>query len=53
MKKKKKDSPAGNRTRVVRVTGGNTHHYTTEDLRFCSLLYSSLQVGWVVTVQER
>ncbi|KRY93783.1 hypothetical protein T4D_7491 [Trichinella pseudospiralis] len=24
-------SPAGNRTRVARVTGGNTHHYTTED----------------------
>ncbi|KRZ75790.1 hypothetical protein T10_11449 [Trichinella papuae] len=30
-------SPAGNRTRVARVTGGNTHHYTTEDddIRFC------------------
>ena len=24
-------SPAGNRTLVARVTGGNTHHYTTED----------------------
>ena len=44
MKEKKKDSPAGNRTRVVRVTGGNTHHYTTEDLRYYSLLYSSLEV---------
>ena len=24
-------SPAGNRTPVSRVTGGDTHHYTTED----------------------
>ena len=31
-KEKKADSPAGNRTRVFRVTGGDTHHYTTEDL---------------------
>ena len=32
-KKKKKfsSSPAGNRTPVSRVTGGDTHHYTTED----------------------
>ena len=37
-KGKKKDkkkilpsSPAGNRTPVSRVTGGDTHHYTTED----------------------
>ncbi len=27
----KKASPAGNRTPVFRVTGGDTHHYTTED----------------------
>ena len=27
----KKISPAGNRTPVSRVTGGDTHHYTTED----------------------
>ena len=26
-------SPAGNRTPVSRVTGGDTDHYTTEDLR--------------------
>ena len=25
-------SPAGNRTPVSRVTGGDTHHYTTEDV---------------------
>lgn len=24
-------SPAGNRTPVARVTGGDTNHYTTED----------------------
>ena len=34
-KKSKKRSPAGNRTRVFRVTGGDTDHYTTED---CTLL---------------
>ena len=28
----KKNSPAGNRTRVFRVTGGDTYHYTTEEL---------------------
>ena len=30
-KKKFNSSPAGNRTPVSRVTGGDTHHYTTED----------------------
>ena len=30
-KKFKRVSPAGNRTPVSRVTGGDTHHYTTED----------------------
>ena len=28
---KKNISPAGNRTPVFRVTGGDTYHYTTED----------------------
>ena len=28
------DSPAGNWTRVSRVTGGDTHHYTTEDMDY-------------------
>ena len=28
-KKKNKYAVAGDRTRVTRVTGGNTHHYTT------------------------
>ena len=28
--KHKNASPAGNRTPVFRVTGGDTHHYTTE-----------------------
>ncbi len=31
-RKKKHNSPAGNRTRVFRVTGGDTYHYTTEDI---------------------
>ena len=30
-KKNIQSSPAGNRTPVSRVTGGDTHHYTTED----------------------
>ena len=29
---KKNISPAGNRTPVFRVTGGDTHHYTTEEV---------------------
>ena len=33
-KKRKSFSPTGNRTLVVRVTGGNTHHYTIEELIF-------------------
>ena len=36
----KLNSPAGNRTLVSRVTGGDTHHYTTED-------YLSLNRLWV------
>ena len=28
-------SPAGNRTPVSRVTGGDTHHYTTEEFVNC------------------
>ena len=31
-KRDRQSSPAGNRTPVSRVTGGDTHHYTTEDL---------------------
>ena len=31
---KKRCSPAGNRTRVFRVTGGDTDHYTTEEGTF-------------------
>lgn len=36
---KKESSPAGNRTPVSRVTGGDTHHYTTED---------TFAVEWIV-----
>ena len=46
-------SPAGNRTPVSRVTGGDTHHYTTEDLMlkmekitiFIHYLLKSVTVG--------
>ena len=37
--KKKCVSPAGNRTPVSRVTGGDTHHYTTEDSAENNLKY--------------
>jgi hypothetical protein len=33
--KKSRDSAAGNRTPVSRVTGGDTHHYTTADSLAC------------------
>ena len=33
LEKKKDSSPAGNRTPVFRVTGGDTHHYTTEEVK--------------------
>lgn len=32
MEESKKDSLTGNWTRVARVTGGNTHHYTIREL---------------------
>ena len=37
-------SLAGNQTRVFCVTGGDTHHYTTEDwlamsATFCAMIY--------------
>ena len=35
--KTKRISPAGNRTPVSRVTGGDTHHYTTEELNALDL----------------
>ena len=35
---KKSISPAGNRTPVSRVTGGDTHHYTTEELNELGLM---------------
>ena len=35
--KTKRISPAGNRTPVSRVTGGDTHHYTTEELNTLEL----------------
>ena len=37
-------SPAGNRTPVSRVTGGDTDHYTTEDVR-TSVFYIFIQIG--------
>ena len=35
---KKKFSPAGNRSPVSHMTGGDTHHYTTEDLWWITLI---------------
>ena len=46
VRKKKKNtlSPAGNRTPVSRVTGGDTHHYTTEDETLEVVLLKYLEV---------
>ena len=38
---RKKASPAGNRTPVFRVTGGDTHHYTTEDVAISKSKFTS------------
>ena len=35
-----RSSPAGNRTPVSRVTGGDTHHYTTEDVYDVGRVYT-------------
>ena len=42
--KKKAFSPAGNRTPVSRVTGGDTHHYTTEDLMVTRKYFGSKSI---------
>lgn len=41
---KNNNAVAGDRTRVVRVTGGNTHHYTTTTLlvKAVRLIYLSI-----------
>ena len=36
-------SPAGNRTPVSRVTGGDTYHYTTEDEQAYNLTKSHIE----------
>jgi hypothetical protein len=43
--KKERSSPSGNWTRVTRVTGGYTNHYTNEELRHLqpTIPYSSKQ----------
>ena len=43
-----KYSPTGNRTLVVRVTGGNTHHYTIEEM--CKIELSLLYFNISATV---
>ena len=50
-KKKKKFSPTGNRTRVFRVTGGDTYHYTIEDYIHKTVLYYLL-IRTVVALEE-
>ena len=39
MNEKQKNAVAGDRTRVTRVTGGNTYHYTTTTY-VCTLSYT-------------
>ena len=45
-KKKRDDAVAGDRTRVTRVTGGNTHHYTTTTCWHVLSLLSLLSNGF-------
>ena len=40
-------SPAGNWTRVSRVTGGDTHHYTTKDWAIISLKIYGFALKWL------
>ena len=47
--KKRIYSPSGNRTPVSRVTGGDTHHYTNEEMQ--CILYSV--IGYRVKPQKR
>ena len=44
-RKTKRISPAGNRTPVSRVTGGDTHHYTTEELGALALGLMGTVIG--------
>ena len=45
-------SPAGNRTPVSRVTGGDTYHYTTEELLICACLKLIMfPVAYIITYQ--
>ena len=41
---KRYSSPAGNRTPVSRVTGGDTHHYTTEEWFFLPSIGRSIRM---------
>ena len=41
-------SPSGNRTPVSRVTGGDTYHYTNEDLLTAAVFYAILCAGHVM-----
>ena len=44
-KRKKILSPAGNRTPVFRVTGGDSHHYTTAPLDNLGTHHIYLRIG--------
>jgi hypothetical protein len=48
----KKASPAGNRTPVSRVTGGDTDDYTTEDLYVGSIVVKTLEVFIKINSRE-
>ena len=43
MQKRNKISPSGNWTPVSRVTGGDTYHYTNEDIILCSVVKASFE----------
>ena len=50
---KKNISPAGNRTPVFRVTGGDTHHYTTEEVDLNGTQKDLIRAPWQLLNEKK
>ena len=50
---KKNISPAGNRTPVFRVTGGDTHHYTTEEVDLTGTQKDLIGAPWQLLNEKK
>ena len=51
--KHKNTSPAGNRTPVFRVTGGDTHHYTTEEVDLNVTQKDLIRAPWQLLSEKK